>query len=276
MRVFILLMLALYLHGGVFDFMDIKEAKEAYAKKEYQKAAKYYEKLSKSGNDEARFNLADSYYKSGNYKKALSNFEKIKDKKLKFKKLHNMGNCYAKLGDIDKALKSYEEALKIKEDKDTRFNYELLKKKKEQKKQKKNQKKKDKKEDKNKKQNNKEQNKKNQNKEQKKNDQKDSKNKKEQNKNSDDKNHKKEKKRKDQTQKQKNSVKEKKEDKKERKKNQNKEQNKKQKKNDQKKAVPISDMQERKYKKMLEQRGINTLMMELPTKGERKDEIKPW
>ena len=44
----------------------------------------------------------------------------------------------------------------------------------------------------------------------------------------------------------------------------------------QKKAVPISDMEERKWKKMLEDRGINTLMMELPTTGERKHETKPW
>ena len=36
-------------------------------------------------------------------------------------------------------------------------------------------------------------------------------------------------------------------------------------------------MEERKWRKMLEKRGINTLMMELPSKaGVRDEETKPW
>jgi len=49
-------------------------------------------------------------------------------KELEFEKYANMGNTLAHLKKIDEAIKAYEKALKIKEDKDVRFNLELLKK----------------------------------------------------------------------------------------------------------------------------------------------------
>ncbi len=124
----LILLTAGFLSAGVFDFVTLKEAKEAYEKGEYKKAASLYEKIAEEGSDEARFNAADALYKAGDYKGALKMFESVASTDLKFQKLHNMGNCYAKLGEIDKGIKAYEEALKIKEDKDTRFNLELLKK----------------------------------------------------------------------------------------------------------------------------------------------------
>ncbi len=127
-KVAILLFTAIFLSAGVLDFVTLKEAKEAYEKGEYKKAASLYEKIAKEGSDEARFNAADALYKAGDYKGALKMFESVDSSELKFEKLHNMGNCYAKLGEINKGIKAYEEALKIKEDKDTRFNLELLKK----------------------------------------------------------------------------------------------------------------------------------------------------
>ena len=127
-KVALFLFTAIFLSAGVFDFVTLKEAKEAYEKGEYKKAASLYEKIAKEGSDEARFNAADALYKAGDYKGALKMFESVASTDLKFEKLHNMGNCYAKLGEIDKGIKAYEEALNIKEDKDTRFNLELLKK----------------------------------------------------------------------------------------------------------------------------------------------------
>jgi Ca-activated chloride channel family protein len=41
-----------------------------------------------------------------------------------------------------------------------------------------------------------------------------------------------------------------------------------------KKQPPISNMEERKWQKKLNQRGVNTLMLPI-RKGENKDE-KPW
>ena len=42
------------------------------------------------------------------------------------------------------------------------------------------------------------------------------------------------------------------------------------------KKEPISDKELRKYQKMLDQRGINTLMVPLETKGDDNHELKPW
>ncbi len=113
-------------HAGIFDFVDIYEAKKSYENKEYKNAQKGFSKVG------AKYNEANSLYKQKKYKEALEKYESIDelngDKEQK--RLHNIGNSYANLGKTDKAIKSYEEALKIKEDKDTRANLELMKKKK--------------------------------------------------------------------------------------------------------------------------------------------------
>ena len=41
------------------------------------------------------------------------------------------------------------------------------------------------------------------------------------------------------------------------------------------KKVPISDMEERKWQKLLNQKEVNTLMLPL-RKGEKKNEATPW
>ena len=245
-KVLLIFLISISVFASIFDFKYINKAKEAYQKRDFKKAIENYLKVGDK-NDKILFNLADSYYKAKEYKKALEIYEKIKDKSLEFKKLHNMGNTLAHLGKIDEAIKAYEKALKIKEDKDTRFNLELLKK------MKKNQKKK---QNKKKKNNNKKQNKNNQNKNNQNN---------KPNKNSN-----------------KNSGENKKEKNKENKQNKkdNKNQNKKTnpKPKPKPKKAPISDMEVRKYEKMLNKRGVNTLLLPLNTKGERKYEnnINPW
>lgn len=153
-----------------FDFKTIENANKAYENKEFKKASKEYEKVAKTS--EGKYNYANSLYKEGKYKEALESYKNVTTIKqeLEYKKLHNMGNSYVKLNDLENAKKMYENALKIKGDKETRENLEtvqkLLDKKKQQQKQNKDNKnqknKKDKKEDKNKqKQQNKQQNNKN-------------------------------------------------------------------------------------------------------------------
>ena len=39
---------------------------------------------------------------------------------------------------------------------------------------------------------------------------------------------------------------------------------------------PISDMQQRKYEKMLDKRGIRTLMVPLKTEGAKDEETTAW
>ena len=117
--------------AGVLDFMDIKEAKEAYMSQRYKEAAKEFEKYAKrSQKAHAYYNAGDAYYKAGNYKKALEMYNKVQtqDTALKANTLHNKGNAYAQLGKYKKAIEAYEEALKLKEDKETRENLETVKK----------------------------------------------------------------------------------------------------------------------------------------------------
>jgi Ca-activated chloride channel family protein len=110
------------------DFNIIKEAKNSYIKENYKKAIKEYKKIKNSNQRD--YNIANSYYKNGNYKKALDIYKNIhtKNKDLEYQKLHNIGNSYAKNNNLKKAKESYEKALKIKNDKQTSENLEMVKK----------------------------------------------------------------------------------------------------------------------------------------------------
>lgn len=267
-KIVLVLLLSLIANASILDFKTINEAKKAYERGDFLKAAKLYDKID---NDRAKFNAADAYYRAKRYKDALRLLKSIHSKDLKFKKLYNMGNCYAKLRDFDNAIKAYKEALNIKKDKDAEFNLKLveeLKNKKQHKNSKQN------KSNKNSKQN---QKKSNQNKNS-------SQNKKgNQNKNqTQNKNH-------SQNKKSNQNKKDNQKDKEQNKKNQPKqnaknkpnEKNKKQQKNSLQeqhikiKKEPISDMEIRKWNRVLERRAVNTLLLPLKTKGE-PDEKNPW
>ena len=122
-KIFLLIICAIFLHAGLFDFVDASNAKKSYEQKDYKSAIKSYELL--QGKDGASYDLANSYYKVKDYKKALNEYKKVNNPDLRFKTLHNLGNTYAHLGKIKDAIKSYEDALKIKKDKDTKYNLDL-------------------------------------------------------------------------------------------------------------------------------------------------------
>ncbi len=253
------------LSASLLDFKYLQDAKDAYSDKNYTLAQELYSKVK---GDEAKFNEADALYRQKKYKEAIEKYQTITDPKLKAKSLHNIGNSYANMKKIDEAISSYEEALKIEDDADTKYNLELLKKKKEEQKKKQQQQKK--KEDK-KKKDDKKKDKKQNNKEQK--DKKDGQDKE---KKSNDK--KKPSKDKDKSQKEKEKEQKEKEKKEAEKKKQEEEKKKAQqaKMGDQNKTQPpISNMEERKWQKSLDQRGVNTLMIPL-NKGEKKNDTNPW
>ncbi len=112
------------LKASVFEFKDIEKANEFYKKQNYEKAQKEFEKVAKT--PESYYNLANSYYKQKKYKQALENYQKVisSDSNLEYKKLHNMGNSFVKLNDLQNAKRVYEKALKIKDDKETKENLE--------------------------------------------------------------------------------------------------------------------------------------------------------
>ena len=241
------LLLTIFGFASLLDFKYLNDAKEAYLKKDYKKAEELYKKID---NDNARFNLADTLYREKKYEEAIDIYNSINSKDLEFKKLYNIGNSYAKLNKIDEAIKSYEEALKIKEDKNARFNLKLVKKKKKQEQKKKNNKKENKKEN----------------------------NQQQQNKNSQDK--KSQKKDKEQESRDKNSSNKEKDKKDAQKKEEQEKKREKQKvkmQENNKTQPPISNMEERKWQKMLNSRGVNTLMLPLSRgKGDKRDEENPW
>ena len=125
MRFIFLLLLAIDTQAGLLDFLSIHQANTAYEKQEYQLAG---EKFSHIDNDAARLNHANSLYKQGLYKQSLKQYKTVKDKSLAFDRLYNSGNAYAKSGQINEAIESYEAALKLKKDEDALFNLDLIKK----------------------------------------------------------------------------------------------------------------------------------------------------
>lgn len=109
-----------------FDFKTIDKANTAYEKGDYKTSSKQFEALTKT--PEAKYNYANSLYKEKKYDKALENYKNVttSNQDLEFKKLHNMGNSYVKLNDLENAKKMYEKALKIKADKQTKENLETV------------------------------------------------------------------------------------------------------------------------------------------------------
>lgn len=228
-----------------FDFETIKEANNAYKNEDYKKAAKKYSSLEKK--EQAKYNLANSLYKDGKFKEAINEYKSIKsdDKDLNYKKLHNLGNSYVKNSKLQEAKKAYENALKIKNDKQTKDNLDLV------------------------------------NKALKKQEQKD-KNSDKQNKNSDKQNKNKDKdKNKDTKKSEKKETETEKKPNKEAKKSEKKEESKKEeeeKQNNQKTANQneISDLEEDKWLKQLENQKTNSLMKKMESKKEDNNSYKPW
>ena len=114
------------IYANTFEFSSIQEAKEAYEKQEYKKAQTLYKSLNTS--KEALYNQGNAAYKQKLYKDAISLYKEAKSeqKELNYKTLHNLGNSYVKLNKLQEAKKSYEEALKINENKETKENLEKV------------------------------------------------------------------------------------------------------------------------------------------------------
>lgn len=123
-----------HVEAGVFDFMELKKAKEAYEEGRFSESAKIYEKYAKeSAKGEGYFNAGNSYYKDKKYKEAIESYKKATflNKDEEAKNLSNLGNAYVKEageGSLEMAVEAYEKSLKIKEDKNTRENLQEVKK----------------------------------------------------------------------------------------------------------------------------------------------------
>lgn len=112
--------------ASILDFKNIEEATKAYENKDFEKSSNNFKEFIEK--NEGKYNFANSLYKEGKYKSALKTYGDIEtsNDNLEFKKLHNMGNSYVKLNDLENAKKMYEKALKIKNDKETKENLDLV------------------------------------------------------------------------------------------------------------------------------------------------------
>ncbi len=263
-RMLLPLLIGTTLFGGLLDFRTLENAEEAYANKQYTKAAALYESI-EDKNDDLRYNLGDAYYKAKKYEEALTQYEQVQKSELRAKTLHNMGNAYANTKKINEAISAYEEALKLDDDEDTKFNLELLKKEKEQQeKQEKDQSDKGQKKEEQEKQEDQQNSENDQKKGQKSDDESDEEKEDKQSDSKRDQEKKEQEEREDQA----------KEDEESKKDESEKEQE--EMKQDEANEDPLSDMQERKYEKMLDKRGIKTLMVPLKTEGDPYEETTAW
>ncbi len=244
----------------IFEFKNIENANKFYKDKKYKEASDEYRKLSKT--PQSFYDLGNALYKDGKYKEALDIYSKVvtDEDTLEAKKLHNIGNSYVKLNNLEKAKEFYEKALKVKEDKETRENLDIVNK--ELKKQKKQEK-----------QNQDKQNKKNQ--EQKENEQeKQDKNKQENQQNK--KNQQDKEKQNQESKKEQQENQDEKKEKKQGKKEQSQSKQSQQTQSDVKKEE-MSDMEEKKWMKLLEGGNTPILLRKADTKKESKvDETQPW
>ena len=117
------------------DADKMHEGNRLYKEKKFDKAEKLYEELSKKKGKKrqkaiAHFNRGNALYQQGKFKEATAEFFKasqLNDKDLRQKALNNMGNSYAKSGDIRNALKSYLSAINENpQNKEVRKNIERL------------------------------------------------------------------------------------------------------------------------------------------------------
>jgi len=258
----IFILVALYLmpskvEADIFNFQTIQKANQMYEEKNYNEASNEYRKLPKT--PQSFYNLGDALYKEKKYKEAIDTYAKVitEDEDLERKKLHNMGNSYVKLNDLQKAKEFYEKSLKIKKDKETQENLDIVNKELEKQKKQNKQQNKDDKNKKEKNKENKKENKKNKqdkesqkrNKENQKDKEKNQKKDSQEQKNQEKKEQKKAYKEKDTTQEQKNKI----------------------------KKEEISQMEERKWMEQLEKQTTPILLRKANTQKKSKtDETKPW
>ena len=231
--------------ASFFEFENIKNADQYYKDHKYKEAVQEYNKISKT--PQSLYNTANALYKDKKYQEAIDTYKSIttSSKELEHKRLHNIANSYVKSNKLKKAKEFYEKALKIKEDKDTQENLDIVNKELEKQKKKQNKSKK-----------------------------KDQKKKDNKNKKKDDKQNKDNKNKKQNDKKNKS------------KKNSDKQKNKKEKSNDKKKASkakqkvkkePISDMEEKKWMKILNKQKTPVYLQKVKTKYKSgTDENQPW
>ena len=120
-----ILLLSTYSFAAILDQFYLFQAQVAYKQNNLKKSLDYYHKIEDKTNY-ILYNMGNILYKQKKYNEAILKYEKIDKQSLKHKKLHNLGNSYAKLDKFEIAINFYKQALKVENNNDTIQNLNLL------------------------------------------------------------------------------------------------------------------------------------------------------
>jgi tetratricopeptide (TPR) repeat protein len=116
-----------------------RKGNKAYEEKNYNEATELYQNALKEneGFTKAHNNLASTYYRKEEYKKASEHFEKAVKNETDSENLaeyyYNLGNSLMQLNELDKSIEAYKNALRIDpQDRQAKHNLSLANKKKQQ------------------------------------------------------------------------------------------------------------------------------------------------
>jgi len=111
--------------ASLFDFNKISNYKELYNSGNYKEALRELKSLKKD-TPEINYNIANILYRLEKYKDSLRYYKRAYGGGVdEADRIYNIGNCYFKLKEWDKAIFSYNIALKIRDDKDIVDNLKL-------------------------------------------------------------------------------------------------------------------------------------------------------
>jgi len=108
----VLLLVGINMQAAPLDSYYDSMAREDYQAEKYESAARLFSNID---DDVARYNMANSYYKAGEYERALETYMGIKSADPEFKAVlfFNMGNCYIRLQEFKKARAMFIKSLSL-------------------------------------------------------------------------------------------------------------------------------------------------------------------
>ena len=109
-----------------YDYKTIIKAQNAYIKQDYKSALKLYNSLA-TKDDKIEYNIANTYYRLKEYKKAIKHYKMVKNTNMQSRVLYNIGNCYAALEDYKKASAFFKSSLKYQKSQEAKFNLKMAK-----------------------------------------------------------------------------------------------------------------------------------------------------
>ncbi|MBT7670609.1 MAG: VWA domain-containing protein, partial [Bdellovibrionales bacterium] len=115
-----------------FAFWGEEGATQAYQRQDYGQALKGFleQGVSDPSNLATKYNLANTYYRSGDYQKAYELFSSLASKgenPLAAKSFYNLGNSAYRLGKLQEALNFYQQAVQLNpDDQDAKFNIQFV------------------------------------------------------------------------------------------------------------------------------------------------------